>query len=156
MSRKFWTTDLIAQAIELYKTKSRFQIAEIMGCSHHSVKHILELHKVCKRTPTAWSSKDKQTLIKMYAQYPLQITAEKLKRSRQSIKKMAGQLGLTRETMKNRQRKRKPYCIEPKEDVPDVLVISPNHVRYAMKHSGKGGQKPGHRPTQGVTTLGYV
>jgi hypothetical protein len=92
----------------------------------------------------------------MYAQYPLQITSDKLNRSRQSIKKMADHLGLTRETMKNRQRKRKPYYIDPEKDVPEVLEIAPNHFRYAMKHAGKGGQKHGHRLSQGVTTLGYV
>jgi hypothetical protein len=156
MSRKFWTPELIAKAIELYKTKDRYQISEILGCSHHSVKHILALNKVYKRTPAAWSRKDKKTLIEMYAKCPLQITAKKLKRSRSSIKKMADHLGLTRETMKNKQRKRKPYYIEPREEDPDVLVIAPGHVRYAMKHSGKCGQKHGHRPVQGFTTLGYV
>jgi hypothetical protein len=156
MSNKFWTPELVAKAIELYKTKDRYQIAEILGCPPNSVKHILGLHKVYKRTPAAWSRKDQQTLIEMYAKYPLQITAKKLRRSRSSIKKMADYLGLTRETMRNKQQKRKPYCIDRGEVTPEVLVIAPGHVRYAMKHSGKGGQKHSHRPFQGGTTLGYV
>jgi hypothetical protein len=156
MSNKFWTPEIVAKAIELYKTKNRHQIAEILGCSPNSVKHILGMHKVYKRTPAAWTRKDQNTLIEMYAKYPLQITAKKLRRSRSSIKKMADHLGLTRESMKNSQRKRKPYYIEPGKDAPEVLEIAPGHVRYAMKHSGKGGQKHSHRPVQGFTTLGYV